>query len=85
MAHRALGDAYLWQQQHDQAIALDPNDAEGYATLAEILEFAGRPQGAFGLVEKAMRCGEARWGIPSSPSRCREARHSSRPYCGCTP
>jgi adenylate cyclase len=62
LAHRALGDAYLWHQQHDQAIAeaeraiaLDPNDAEGYATLAEILEFVGRPQDAFGLVEQAIR------------------------------
>jgi hypothetical protein len=52
----------VWHQQHDQAIAeaeraiaLDPNDAWGYATLAEILAFAGRPQDAIGLVEQAMR------------------------------
>jgi len=38
-----------------RAIALDPNDAQGYATLAEIVAFAGRPQVAFGLVEKALR------------------------------
>ncbi|MBI3801408.1 MAG: tetratricopeptide repeat protein [Deltaproteobacteria bacterium] len=38
-----------------QAIALDPNDADGYVTLGVILAFAERPEEAIGLIEKAMR------------------------------
>ena len=60
-AHIVLGSVYLWQKQHDQAItevertlALDPNLADGYMTLADILSFAGRPEEAIGLAEKAM-------------------------------
>jgi Tfp pilus assembly protein PilF len=47
-----MGYVYLQQKQLEQAIAegervvaLDPNNAEGYAQLAEILNFAGRPEG----------------------------------------
>jgi adenylate cyclase len=61
-SHTILGVVYLWQKQHGQAIAageravaLAPNSAEGYAWLANILNFAGRPQEARGLAEKAMR------------------------------
>jgi adenylate cyclase len=61
-AHMILGVIYLWQKQHAQAIAegkraiaLDPNSAEGYAWLANILNFAGKPKEAQGLAEKAMR------------------------------
>ena len=57
-----MGYAYLWQKQHEAAIAeaqralaLDPNDVEGYETLGEILSFARRPQDALGLVEQALR------------------------------
>ena len=57
-----MGRVSLWKKQHDQAIAeaeraiaLDPNDADGYAWLGEILNFAGRPEEAIGLIEKAMR------------------------------
>jgi len=57
-----LAYVYLWQKQHDRAIAeaeqaltLDPNEAEGYETLGEILSFAGRPQDALGLAEKGLR------------------------------
>jgi TolB-like protein/Flp pilus assembly protein TadD len=62
LAHRVLGLVYGWKRQHDQAIAaaewaiaLDPNDAEGYFRLADILNFAGRPEEAIKLVEKATR------------------------------
>ena len=62
-AHRLLGYVSLWKnRQHDLAIAegerdlaLDPNNAEGYVTLANILTFAGRPEEAIGLLEKGMR------------------------------
>lgn len=61
-AHMALGWAYNWKKQPEQAIAdleraiaLDPNNADGYASLAGILNFAGKPQEAIRLVEKAMR------------------------------
>jgi adenylate cyclase len=62
MAHRLLAYVSLWQKQHaqaiteaEQALALDPNDADGYETLGEILSFAGRPQDTLGLVEKGLR------------------------------
>src|SRR5262249_35127049 len=56
----------LWQKHYDQAITeaehaltLDPNDAEGYETLGEILSFAGRPQDTLGLVDKGLRLNPA--------------------------
>ena len=62
LAHRLLGLVYLGQKQYGQAIAeaeraiaLDPNDAEGYARLGDILNLAGRPEEAIVMVEKAMR------------------------------
>ena len=62
-AHLILGIVHLWRnRQHDQAIAeaeraiaLDPNNAEGYVWLAHILKFVGRSEEAIQLVEKAMR------------------------------
>jgi len=39
----------------EQAIALDPNDANGYIAKAYTLIFAGRPKEAFGFIQKAMR------------------------------
>jgi adenylate cyclase len=61
-SHLLLSRIYLVKKQHDQAIAeaeraivLDSTCADCYVTLADILTFAGRPQEAFGLVEKAMR------------------------------
>jgi adenylate cyclase len=62
VAHRLLGLTYLHRKQHDQAIAevewaivLNPNDAENYLFLGTILFFAGRPEEAIGMIEKAMR------------------------------
>ncbi|MGH9425445.1 MAG: tetratricopeptide repeat protein, partial [Terriglobia bacterium] len=53
---------YLWQKQYEpaiaeleQAIALDPNEALGYAFLAETLSRVGRPVEAVGMVEQALR------------------------------
>jgi adenylate cyclase len=62
LPHRILGLVYLWKKQHDQAIAeaeraiaLDPNDADGYMNLGNILTLAGRPEEGIELIEKAMR------------------------------
>src|SRR6266436_2518718 len=33
----------------ERALALDPNDSDGYETLGEVLSFAGRPEEALGL------------------------------------
>jgi tetratricopeptide (TPR) repeat protein len=38
-----------------RTIALDPNVADGYALLARILNFTGKPEEALGLAEKAAR------------------------------
>jgi len=60
--HSELGSVYVWKKQHAQAIAeaertlvLNPNDVDGYGTLAEVLNFAGQPEKAAGLAEKALR------------------------------
>jgi len=62
MAHSVLGFVYAAKKQHERAIAegerattLAPNDAEGYAQLGMILNFAGRPEETIRLVEKAIR------------------------------
>jgi TolB-like protein len=61
-AHKALGIAYLRQNQHERAIAegervvaLAPNDDEGYANLGFFLNYVGRSEEAIGLVKQAMR------------------------------
>jgi adenylate cyclase len=61
-AYRLLGQVYLWQKQHDRAIAqaersvaIAPNDADGYETLAEILGWSGRPDESIRLIRQAMR------------------------------
>jgi adenylate cyclase len=60
--HSLLGTIYLWNRQHEQAIAeagravaLDPNFANGYMSLGGILAFAGRPEEGIELSKKAMR------------------------------
>ena len=60
--YRLLGQIYLWQKQHDRAIAqaeravaLAPNDADGYETLAEILGWSGRGDESVRLIRQAMR------------------------------
>jgi adenylate cyclase len=61
-AYRLLGQIYLWQKQHDRAIAqaeravaIAPNDADGYETLAEILGWSGRADESMRLIRQAMR------------------------------
>jgi tetratricopeptide (TPR) repeat protein len=51
----------------ERAIALEPNQTEGYAWLAEILSFAGRAEEAIGMAEKAMRVGvpDPHWFLPT--------------------
>ena len=39
----------------ERTIALDPNDADSYVTLADVLSLAGRPDEALRLLERAMR------------------------------
>ena len=41
--------------QAKQALTLDPNYADAYAILAEMLNYAGRPAEAIGSIHKAMR------------------------------
>jgi len=61
-AHLALGFVSVWQKHYDQAIAeaqqaiaLNPNDAEGYAALGDILNYAGRPAEVREVMEHAIR------------------------------
>jgi adenylate cyclase len=60
--HTLLGYIYLWQKQYEQAIAeleravaFDPNDAWGYAVLAETLSRIGRRGEAIRMGEQALR------------------------------
>ena len=62
VGHHVLGYVYLWKKQHVQAIAeleeaivLSPNSADGLAGLGGILNWAGNPEKAIGLIKKAMR------------------------------
>jgi adenylate cyclase len=58
--HGGLGSVYLWKKQHDRAIAeaeraIAPQEPDAYVTLAQVLNYAGQPEKALGLVEKALR------------------------------
>ena len=62
LAHQVASAMLLHAQQHDEAIAEaklaiagDPNDADGYVALANVLSFTGRAKEALELVERAMR------------------------------
>jgi TolB-like protein/class 3 adenylate cyclase/Tfp pilus assembly protein PilF len=61
-SHIVLGTIYLWQKQHEQAlaemeraVALDPNMATGYALLAEMLSRVGRSEEAVTMAAQALR------------------------------
>ena len=71
MARTRLGWTRLWMGQHDAAIAnlepgveLDPANAEGYAYLAEALNYAGEPERAVDMTHKALE------NDPMLPSNC---------------
>jgi adenylate cyclase len=60
--HSLLGQIYLWQKEHnralaeaERAIAVAPNDADGYETSAEILAWAGRGEDSIRVMRQAMR------------------------------
>jgi TolB-like protein/Flp pilus assembly protein TadD len=62
VAHEALGWVSLYQEQYEQAlaemertVALDPNEAENYAGLAEVLSRVGRADEALRAAEQALR------------------------------
>ena len=60
--HFALSNTYLRHRRYDESIAadrksigLDPNYADGYASLAMSLAYAGRPEDGLEAIRKAMR------------------------------
>jgi adenylate cyclase len=61
--HLTLGHFYLWaKNEHEQAIAeaeqaltLNPNFAQAYADLGNLLIYAGQPEAAIERIEQAMR------------------------------
>jgi len=61
-AHAQLGTLSLMQRQHEKAIAagqraisIDPNYADGYVMLSQIMRYSGRFEEALTLIEKGMR------------------------------
>jgi adenylate cyclase len=61
-AHHLVGYDYMYQKQHERAIAemeraitLSANDAGSYASLSAALMYAGRPEEAMEVVRKALR------------------------------
>jgi TolB-like protein/cytochrome c-type biogenesis protein CcmH/NrfG len=62
IGHRLVGYIYLWQKQYEHALAelgraatLDPEEAGGYAVLAEALGWMGRTEEALQTIEEALR------------------------------
>ena len=62
LAHTRLAWVHLARMEHEQAIAeaeqavtLDPNDAESLAQLGNILNWTGKAEEGIGHIEKAMR------------------------------
>jgi TolB-like protein/lipopolysaccharide biosynthesis regulator YciM len=62
VSHVVLGDVYLYQQQHDhalaemeRAVAVAPNEAFSYAALAMVLSYMGRLEDAVEAAEQARR------------------------------
>ncbi len=62
VAHRLLGNLYLYKREFDKAIAegyraveLNPNGARDYNVYAMILDHADRPEEAIPLFQKALR------------------------------
>jgi adenylate cyclase len=61
-AHFVLGRTYLWDREHDKALAalrmaveLNPNFADGSAYLGQVLIYVGRAEEALAHIEQAMR------------------------------
>jgi adenylate cyclase len=61
-AYRLLAQIYLWKKEHalaiaeaERSVAVAPNNADGYETLAEMLGWAGRPQESIKDIRQAMR------------------------------
>jgi adenylate cyclase len=76
--HFLLSTIYELQQQYEQAIAeaeraiaLDPNNADGYAVQADALNFAGRPEEALRAIGQAMRLNPRYppWYLPESTGK----------------
>ncbi len=62
LAHALLSNIYLWRKQYDRSIEeiektieVDPNNADGLVHLAGVLNWAGRPEEAIGLLNRAMQ------------------------------
>ena len=62
LVYEALASVLLFRRQHDEAVdaarrwtEIEPSNAEAYASLAGILNFAGQPQRVAELIEKAKR------------------------------
>jgi adenylate cyclase len=60
--HQVLSHIYLHKRQYDkaiekgqQALVLNPNNADSYVFLARVFSFAGKPEDAFPLFDKAFR------------------------------